>query len=66
MSRKTKYVGWLRNQTDSRDDEPLVVWARSIEEAEKLVHEKMDTHRFFVRGVYSIKDFRRFYGNYPL
>jgi hypothetical protein len=65
--RATKYVVWLSNHTDREDDEWLVTYAHSYEEAKQKVRNKVDFSRFSFSNTFTIKEFRRFYGrNFPL
>ena len=66
--RKTKYVVWLNNYTDQRDDEWEAVFAHSRKEAQDKVKEKYDrSSRFSVGNCYTIKEFRARYGrNWPV
>lgn len=59
--RKTKYVVWLHNHTDSRDDEWRTVWATGGLEAGHLVS-GVDFTRFSISQVMTIKVFRKLYG----
>lgn len=59
--RRTKYVVWLHNHTDRRDDEWKSVWSTSHIEAAHLV-EGVDFTRFSISHIFTIKEFRKIYG----
>lgn len=60
--RKRKYVVWLHNKTDERDDEWVTLWATNKEEAMTRVKEKYDSYRFYLGNTYTIKEARDRYG----
>jgi hypothetical protein len=55
--RKRKFVVWLHNHADSRDDEWVVVWARSPEEARKEAG--FDSSRFSCGNAQTATSFRK-------
>jgi len=59
--RRVKFVVWLNNFTDRRDDEWVAVWARDRQEAmERAYDEGMyDRHRFGLARVLTATEFRR-------
>lgn len=63
---KRKWVVWLANHVDRKDDEWQSTWAKTAEEAKSNVQGIIDTSRFSVGRVYTIKEFRRFHGNWPV
>ena len=64
-ARKRKYVVWLSNHTDRRDDEWRVVFAKDEAEARDLV--VYPSYRFSIDRIWAIKEFRKFYGrNFPV
>ena len=64
-NRKRKFVVWLNNHTDRRDDEWVAIWAKTSDEAKKLVAEKMEYdpfknfNRFSLSHVYTAREFRK-------
>ena len=52
------YIIWLRNNTDSRDDEPIKVKASSVEEAKNIAAPQL-RNRFSFGGVYTLAEFKR-------
>lgn len=58
--RKTKYVVWLHNHTDRRDDDWRSVWATSHIEAAHLV-KGVDFNRFSISHTWTIKEFHIMY-----
>lgn len=50
--RACKWIGELSNHVDRRDDDCIVVWAKTAAEANQKIIEKMDRSRFSLRGVY--------------
>lgn len=60
---KRRYVIWLHNFTDERDDEWVKVQAASEEEAKEVAKWKIDTHRFRMGRVYNTKEWRKNFGN---
>jgi len=54
--RKTKYVAWLHNKTDNRDDDWVVMWAYSPIEVMQNVD--YDRFRFTLGKVRTAKQFR--------
>jgi hypothetical protein len=63
-NRKKRFVLWLHNQTDHRDDEWVVFWALDYKSAMKMDVE-YDTHRFSRGQIYSAKEFRDMMGMSP-
>lgn len=61
MKRKKKFVVWLHNKTDRRDDEWVVVRASSKRAVEKL-DIGFDRSRFSRGPVYTAKEFRDMMG----
>jgi len=64
-NRKRKYVVWLHNKTDRRDDEWLAVWTTSRAKAKQKVEDGdvyYDDSRFFLGDVYTALQFRRMMG----
>lgn len=55
---KKKFVVWLSNMTDKRDDEWVVVWAKSKEEVYKT-RISYDKNRFTIGNVYTALEFRK-------
>jgi hypothetical protein len=65
--RPVKYVVWLSNFTDTRDDEWMTTFARSSAEAEDKCKGKYDTNRFSIDYVMTAKAFRKREGRgFPL
>ena len=60
MKRKTKYVVWLYNHTDSRDDDWKSIWADNPKEAFKNV--EYDSFRFSKGPVRTATQFRKEFG----
>ena len=58
--RKRKFVIWLNNRVDRRDDEWIRVWATSAEEAEKSI--EFDESRFTRGRVYAADEFYNVHG----
>ena len=58
--RRVKFVVWLNNFTDRRDDEWVVVWARERQEAiDRACDENLfDKRRFALARVLTAKEFR--------
>ena len=56
-SRKRKFVVWLNNFTDRRDDEWVSVFAHTPEEAKSKA--EFDDTRFSLGHVMTAKEFRR-------
>jgi hypothetical protein len=54
--RKRKFVVWLRNHTDHDDDETVVIWAKTAEEAAKNV--QFNSSRFSIRAVLTAAEAR--------
>ena len=55
---KRFYCVWMRNYTSREDDEPIKVRASSKEEAHKIAAE-YQPHRFGIRNVYTLGEFRK-------
>ena len=55
--RPRTWVAWFHNRTDSRDDEPYRVKARTREEASQLAFEAMPIGRFTMGHVYTLQEF---------
>jgi hypothetical protein len=65
--RPVKYVVWLSNMTDHRDDEWFCTFARSSTEAQANAKGKYDESRFLLGHTETVKQFRKFHGkNFPL
>jgi hypothetical protein len=61
-----KYVLWLHNHTDQRDDEWLVFWAKDDDEAKHKGSElSIDRTRFSRGGVMTAKEFQKKMGMAP-
>jgi hypothetical protein len=52
------YVVWLRNNTDSRDDEPIKIKAKDKDEATEIAGHHLN-NRFTISRVYTLKEFKR-------
>lgn len=57
--RKRKYVVWLYNHTDRRDDDWVVVYAKSPTVAKKGAKYLYDTNRFSLGHVQTATQFRK-------
>jgi hypothetical protein len=55
---RRKFVVWLHNRVDDRDDEWIVVWARNLLQAEKA-EVGFDVQRFYRGDTMSAQEFRR-------
>lgn len=67
MKRKRKYVVWLYNHTDHRDDEWKVFWAKDASEAIHLTKSVLDPTRFSIAYAVTVKEFRKMNGRaFPL
>ena len=60
--RRTKYVAWFNNHVSRKDDEWVCVWAKNHDEAREKGLAKMNSNRFSLGGVYTIKQAREIYG----
>lgn len=61
-SRRKYFYAWLRNYTDSRDNEPTKVKAASVEEAREILERTINHNRFSLGTVYdNLKKFRKTY-----
>lgn len=56
--RNKKFVLWLHNKTDDRDDEWLVIWAKTRSQATKK-KVKFNEFRFFRGSVLTAAEFRK-------
>ena len=69
MPRKKIFYAWLCNRTSRDDDEPIKIKAENLEQAEKVARFTMDSghfmDRFSLRGVYTAKDFAKYYRGWP-
>lgn len=59
MKRKKKFVVWLNNSTDSRDDEWVVVYSHTRAYCKFLVYGKFDETRFSVGRVLTATEFKK-------
>lgn len=55
--RKKKFVVWLHNHTDLRDDEWVAVWATNADEASE--NAEYDSNRFSKGRVLTATEFRK-------
>lgn len=55
--KKKKFVVWLHNRTDERDDEWLTVYASSKEDVQAMELSYQE-HRFYLGDVYTATEFR--------
>ena len=53
------YFAWLKNNTDSRDDEPLKISAKTKQEAYKIAANHLE-NRFTIGFVYTRQEFKKF------
>ena len=63
--RKKKFVVWLSNYTDHRDDEWKYIWAYDYVAAVDIVHNKLvyNKNRFSAGRIYTIQEFHKIHGN---
>ena len=65
--KSVKFVVWLHNFTDARDDEWMTTFAKSAAEARSKCKDKFDKTRFSIEYVQSVKQFRKDNGRgFPL
>lgn len=55
-TRKRKFIVWLSNHADCRDDETITVLAKDKSEATELAKSKFDSNRFSIKAVLTAKE----------